>query len=70
MMVASLPDTILTSQRIVEGDTLTYRTLSSNFRYSQQNYTLEIGKTMASIGQYTAPLQSVALCMCWRHWYC
>jgi two-component system sensor histidine kinase ArlS len=57
----SLPDTILTSQRIVEGDTLTYRTLISNFEYGQQNYTLEIGKTTASIGQYTAPLQRVAL---------
>ncbi len=30
-----LPDTILTSQRIVEGDTLTYRALISNFRIRQ-----------------------------------
>lgn len=54
-------DTILTSQRIVEGDTLTYRTLISNFEYDQKKYTLEIGKTISSISQYTAPLQRVAL---------
>jgi signal transduction histidine kinase len=56
-----LSDTILTSQRIVEGDTLTYRTLISNFEYDQKKYTLEIGKTISSISQYTAPLQRVAL---------
>ncbi|QEC42654.1 sensor histidine kinase [Pseudobacter ginsenosidimutans] len=56
-----LPDTILTSQRIVEGDTLTYRTLIANFEYDQHNYTLEIGKTIASIRQYNTPLQRVAL---------
>ena len=56
-----LPDTILTSQRIVEGDTLTYRTLISNFEYDQHHYTLEIGKTITSIRQYNAPLQRVAL---------
>ncbi|WP_127130246.1 sensor histidine kinase [Pseudoflavitalea rhizosphaerae] len=56
-----LPDTILTSQRIVEGDTLTYRALIANFEYDQHNYTLEIGKTIASIRQYNAPLQRVAL---------
>lgn len=56
----SLNDTILTSQRIVEGDTLTYRTLISNFEYDQKKYTLEIGKTISSISQYTAPLQRVA----------
>lgn len=56
-----LPDTILTSQRIVEGDTLTYRTLIANFEYDQHNYTIEIGKTIASIRQYNAPLQRVAL---------
>lgn len=58
---AQLPDTILNSQRIVEGDTLNYRTLISNFEYEKQRYTLEIGKTVDSIRLYNAPLQRIAL---------
>lgn len=56
-----MPDTILNSQRIVEGDTLNYRTLISNFEYGKQQYTLEIGKTVDSIRLYNAPLQRIAL---------
>ncbi|MGN6415995.1 MAG: sensor histidine kinase [Pseudobacter sp.] len=56
-----IPDTILNSQRIVEGDTLNYRTLISNFEYGDHQYTLEIGKTVDSIRLYNAPLQRIAL---------
>ncbi|WP_291910024.1 HAMP domain-containing sensor histidine kinase [Chitinophaga sp. CB10] len=56
-----VPDTITTQQRVVEGDTLTYRVLSYTFRDHQHSYMLEIGKTTASIGQYNQPLQRVAL---------
>ena len=55
------PDTIETSRRIVESDTLTYRVLSHVFEYGHKKYILEIGKTIAAINQYNRPLQRVAL---------
>ena len=54
-------DTMETTQRIVDKDTLTYRILSHVFEYKQKKYLLEIGKTIATIDQYNAPLQKVAL---------
>ncbi|HTE09391.1 MAG TPA: HAMP domain-containing sensor histidine kinase [Chitinophagaceae bacterium] len=54
-------DTIETSRRIVENDTLTYRVLSHVFIYGGRSYILEIGKTIAAISQYNRPLQKVAL---------
>jgi len=54
------PDTIETSERIVEGDTLNYRLLSHNFIAERKVYLLEIGKTTATISQYNRPLQKVA----------
>ncbi|MFT3701345.1 MAG: HAMP domain-containing sensor histidine kinase [Agriterribacter sp.] len=57
----SSPDTLLTSKRIIEGDTLTYRLLIRNFEYDKKWYTLEIGKSIAFIGQYNRPLQRIAL---------
>ncbi|WP_142601656.1 sensor histidine kinase [Solitalea koreensis] len=54
-------DTIGTAKRIVEQDTLTYRILSYTFKYHNQNYLLEIGKTTATINQYNNALQRVAL---------
>jgi len=54
-------DTIETSRRVVENDTLTYRVLSHVFQYGKKNYLLEIGKTIAAINQYNRPLQRVAL---------
>ena len=54
-------DTIETSRRVVENDTLTYRVLSCVFQYEKKNYLLEIGKTIAAINQYNRPLQRVAL---------
>ncbi len=54
-------DTIETSKRIVENDTLTYRVLIYVFDYNQKRYTLEIGKTVASIGEYNRLLQRFTL---------
>ena len=54
-------DTIETSRRIVENDTLTYRVLIHEFEYRNKKYILEIGKTIAAINQYNRPLQRVAL---------
>ena len=54
-------DTIETSDRIIEKDTLTYRLLSHTFKVKQNNYLLEIGKTTATISQYNRPLQRIAL---------
>ena len=54
-------DTIETSQRIVENDTLNYRVLTHRLAYGKQNYLLEIGKTTATIGQYNNLLQRFTL---------
>lgn len=54
-------DTIQTAQRIIEGDTATYRILSLSFSYANNIYGLEIGKSISSISQYNAPLQRIAL---------
>ncbi|MCZ4244253.1 sensor histidine kinase [Pedobacter punctiformis] len=54
-------DTIKTTQRIVEQDTLTYRVLSFTFKTGNKNYLLEIGKTTASINLYNDSLQRFAL---------
>lgn len=54
-------DTIQTTQRIIEGDTVTYRVLNQAFQFNNQLYELEIGRTIASISQYNSPLQRIAL---------
>lgn len=54
-------DTILTSQRIIEQDTLNYRVLMSTFKSGNERYLLEIGKTMDTISQYNRPMQRIAL---------
>ncbi len=54
-------DTILTTQRVIEGDTSTYRILNRSFEYDNRTYNLEIGKSIFSISQYNAPLQRIAL---------
>ena len=56
-----LIDTIKTVERIVEGDTLSYRVLNHTFKFKDKNYLLEIGKTVGSINQYNKPLQRIAL---------
>jgi two-component system sensor histidine kinase ArlS len=57
----ALLDTIETSRRLVENDTLNYRVLIHVFNYAQKRYTLEIGKTTASINQYNRLLQQFTL---------
>jgi len=54
-------DTIETSQRIVENDTLNYRVLTHELAYGHRNYLLEIGKTTATIGEYNNLLQRFTL---------
>ena len=54
-------DTIETSQRIIEGDTLSYRVLIHQLNYQHKNYILEIGKTISTIGQYNLLLQRFTL---------
>lgn len=57
----SIPDTIETSRRIIEGDTLSYRVLTHNFQSGNRGYVLEIGKTTDTIGQYNGLLQRFTL---------
>ena len=54
-------DTLETSQRIVENDTLNYRLLTHPLKVDGHNYLLEIGKTTATIGQYNNLLQRFTL---------
>lgn len=54
-------DTIKTTMRVIEQDTLNYRVLSYTFQLDDKNYLLEIGKTTGSISQYNKPLQRIAL---------
>ncbi len=54
-------DTIETSQRIIEGDTLEYRVLIHHLGTEGLNYQLEIGKTTATIGEYNLLLQRFTL---------
>ena len=54
-------DTIQTAQRVIEGDTATYRILNRSFTYGNDTYGLEIGKSISSISQYNGPLQRIAL---------
>lgn len=54
-------DTIETSLRVVEEDTLSYRVLREVFDVGPQTYVLEVARTTATIGQLSQPLQKVAL---------
>ncbi|WP_040299112.1 sensor histidine kinase [Arcticibacter svalbardensis] len=54
-------DTIETSRRRVEGDTLVYRVLSYTFKENNKAYLLEVGKKVTSISEYNRPLQRIAL---------
>lgn len=57
----TIADTIETSQRIIEGDTLDYRVLTHSLNTGKNNYVLEIGKTTAAIGEYNLLLQRFTL---------
>jgi two-component system sensor histidine kinase ArlS len=56
-----LLDTIRNERRLVERDTIEYRILSHTFKLNNQNYLLEIGKSVDTLDETSAPLQSVAL---------
>jgi signal transduction histidine kinase len=58
---ANTTDTIETSRRIIEGDTLDYRILIHPLYAAGNNYVLEIGKTTATIGEYNLLLQRFTL---------
>lgn len=56
-----IKDTIETSRRIVDKDTLNYRVLTHELDYRDRKYLLEIGKTTATIGEYNNLLQRFTL---------
>lgn len=53
-------DTIKNEKRKIEGDTIDYRILSYNFMLGKKSYLLEMGKSIDSIEETTAPLQNIA----------
>jgi len=57
----NVADTIETSRRIVDEDTLNYRVLIHELNYGNHKYILEIGKTTAAITQYNNLLQRFTL---------
>ena len=59
--IGILRDTIETTQRIIEGDTLNYRVLIHELNFHKKNYILEIGKTTATIGEYNRLWQQFTL---------
>ncbi len=58
---ATYRDTIETSPRVIEDDTLSYRVLRHVFETSKKRYVLEVGRTTGTIGRYSQPLQRLAL---------
>ncbi len=60
--LAEFLDTIKNEKRVFdERDTLEYRILSHNFIIDKKKYLLEIGKSINTIDETSAPLQSIAL---------
>ncbi|MFD2147750.1 histidine kinase dimerization/phospho-acceptor domain-containing protein [Mucilaginibacter antarcticus] len=61
----SLPDhrvdTIKNERRLVERDTIEYRILSHTFKHEGKQYLLEIGKSVDTLDETSAPLQNIAL---------
>lgn len=54
-------DTIKRGKRLFsEGDTLQYRILSHTFKVKGKNYLLEIGKSVDTLDETSAPLQNIA----------
>lgn len=54
-------DTIKRGKRLFsEGDTLEYRILSHTFKIKNKNYLLEIGKSVDTLDETSAPLQNIA----------
>lgn len=53
-------DTIKNEKRSVERDTIEYRILSHTFKLDNQNYLLEIGKSVDTLDETSTPLQNIA----------
>ncbi|MES2378924.1 MAG: HAMP domain-containing sensor histidine kinase [Bacteroidota bacterium] len=53
-------DTIKNERRSVERDTIEYRILSHTFKIGNQNYLLEIGKSVETLNETSTPLQNIA----------
>lgn len=53
-------DTIKRGKRRIEGDTVEYRILSHTFKVKNKNYLLEIGKSVDTLDETSAPLQNIA----------
>lgn len=53
-------DTIKNERRLVEQDTIEYRILSHTFEIGKHKYLLEIGKSVATLDDTSAPLQNIA----------
>ncbi|RCH53709.1 sensor histidine kinase [Mucilaginibacter hurinus] len=53
-------DTIQNERRIVEGDTIEYRILSHTFSVNNNNYLLEVGKSVDTLNETSSALQSIA----------
>jgi two-component system, OmpR family, sensor histidine kinase ArlS len=53
-------DTIKMGKRRLEGDTVEYRILSHTFKVKNHNYLLEIGKSVDTLDETSAPLQNIA----------
>jgi two-component system sensor histidine kinase ArlS len=53
-------DTIKNERRLVERDTIDYRILSHTFKINNQQYLLEIGKSIDTLDETSAPLQNIA----------
>lgn len=54
-------DTVETADRMIEGDTITYRILTHTFPVNNQTYLLEIGKRISVIKDEARALQKMAL---------
>lgn len=54
-------DQIADGLRLIDTDTLDYRILSRTFSYQDQRYLLEIGRTTATIKQYSIAIRRIAL---------
>jgi len=54
-------DRIVTEKRIIEQDTVLYRILIHGFGDLKQRYVLEIGKSVSSMREITAPLEHIGL---------
>ncbi|MES2808635.1 MAG: HAMP domain-containing sensor histidine kinase [Bacteroidota bacterium] len=54
-------DTIKNERRLVERDTIEYRILSHTFKLEGKQYLLEIGKSIDTLDETSAPLQNIAL---------